>query len=334
MADEEMKAGISAKDVETSEQPFEPPASVAISEDIDAARQGEVIQTEGAAKSLFVELEPSEQSSDTFYPTDYLSFYKTLEPEYVASYKNLPKYSAPPKELIVNLETTGVLPWESRVITIGVLDPNQETPEVMQFRQENEEQTIMEFVNWFNSQAYDTFVSYNAAFDYRYLYALMQRYRLQCPAWPGLEIYDLQTQQEQVKQSFVPGNNKSGTLEQWCTYLFGTQPYAEQEQVFAWYKDGNFKEIENYNADKIVKAYLLFTLNKIVASTLPTSETPAETLPAAPPSTTGLRYPIPGDEANEIEVTCQQCKQAQWMAKSAKVVSCWVCGTPILNPTQ
>ena len=139
-------------------------------------------------------------------------------------------------------------------------------------------------------------------------------------------------QQEQVKDSFVPGFNKAGTLEQWSTYLFGSQPYAEQKQVFKWYKDGNTEEIVNFNSDKLAKAYGLWVLNKVVEGSIPGAE-----ILARPSTEAGAEAPNTelgnlGNSAESIPVQCPNCLQSQTMPKTAKVINCSVCGEPIAHP--
>jgi hypothetical protein len=160
----------------------------------------------------------------------------------------------------------------------------------------------------------------------------MQRYRLLCPVWPEIKLVDMMTQQKQVKQAFVPGYNKEGKLEEWATYLLGTQPYAEQEQVYKWLKEGNIDEIASFNTDKIVKTYFLFTLGKLVAGTLQGPGQSSTSSAVSEAIATGSQYPSAGTIDNEIQVQCPQCKQRQVMSKSAKVVNCFVCGAPIASP--
>jgi len=332
MAEEGMNAGISAKVVETTEKPFIPPSSVSLTAELEPSAAGQVVNTVQAATRLFADLTPTEQESSTYYSQDYLDLYRNYIPAPGTTFIELPEYEAPKKELIINCETTGALPWESRLILIGVMDPNELKPQTLTFYQETEEATINEFVEWLNGTTYDTLVSYNVGFDYRFLYVLMQRYRLLCPIWPEMTLVDIMTQQKQVKQAFVRGYNKEGKLEEWATYLLGTQPYAEQAQVYKWLKEGNIDEIVNFNTDKIVKTYFLFTLGKLVAGTLHGPGQASTSSAVSEAVATGSQYPSAGTLDNEIQVQCSQCKQNQVMSKSAKVVNCFVCGAPIASP--
>ena len=332
MTDETVNAGISAKVVETDEAPFIPPISATITADLDPENEGQVVDTAAAAKSIFVELEPEQQDQSTFYSPDWLEFYNSYIKSPTTSYKTLPAYEAEPKELVINIETTGALPWENRLILISALDPNKAEPEILTFLQESEEATIKEFVDWFNNSTYSTLVSYNVGFDYRFLYTLMQRYRIACPEWPDLYLYDCMTQQKQVKQAYVPGYNKEGTLEQWSTYLFGTQPYAPQSKVYDWLKEGNLDEIVAFNEDKVTKTYFLFSMHKLVAGTILPLEGGAGSEEASAQTKAGVELEQITGTGKEIEVYCSNCGQRQYMPVEQKSTVCSVCDTPIANP--
>jgi len=305
-----MQASLQVEWIETDEEPFRP----------DATTQ------------IFATLEPLAADEASFYTPTYTDFYKSSVLPPSISYANLPQYESAKRELIINLETTSTVPWEGRIVVIGVLDPNALEPVAMNFINETEEATIDEFRDFFDQSPYTTIVGYNVAFDYRFIYAVLQKYRRTLASWTGLNLYDLMQQQEQVKPAFVPGYNKPGTLEEWSTYLFGSQPYAEQSQVFKWIEAGNTEEIVNFNSDKLAKAYGLWVLNKVVDGSIPGAEILARPGAAQPEAEL---LPVPGAGAapdTTIPVTCPSCLQTQTMQRTAKVVNCTVCGEPIAHP--
>ena len=310
MPQDEMEAGISVKWEETSEEPFRPKAGT----------------------TIVAELVPEKRYEATVYSPEYTDFYRTLVPPYIPAYVEVPEFEAPEKELIINIETTRVKPWEGKVICIGVLDPNKGAPEAINFIRETEEETLNEFLEWFEATGYSVLIGYNVSFDYRFLYALMQKYRKSVSRWPKMELYDLMQQQKQVKQALVFGYNPTGKLEDWATLLLGTKPYAEQTDVYKWWKEKNLDEIVNFNSDKLVKSYYLWVLGKLVAGTIPGTEVlgrPGTPTEATPEGT------VQGSSAAEVEiitVQCSKCLQGQEMPKTAKVINCFVCGTPIANP--
>jgi len=306
----EMLAAISVEWLETSEEPFRPQTTT----------------------EIFATLEPLEAEQNTFYTPTWTEFYNSSVLPPSITYGKLPDFEGTQRELIMNLETTSAVPWEGRIICIGALDPNALEPQAMNFIQQDELATIDEFIAFFEQSPYTTIVAYNVAFDYRFIYAVLQKYRKTLAVWPKLKLYDLMQQQEQVKDSFVPGFNKAGTLEEWSTYLFGSQPYADQKQVFKWYEEGNIDEIVNFNSDKLAKAYGLWVLNKVVDGTIPGSEIlsrPAESTPAAQEGQVGS---LTGNSDETIKVQCPNCKQVQDMPKTARVINCIVCGDPIAHP--
>ena len=311
MADEAMQAGISIEWIETDEEPFRPEATT----------------------EIFATLTPLEAEQDTFYPDSYSDFFNDYVLPPYTSYTSLPKFSAPQKELIINIETTTANPWEGRIICIGVLDPNVSEPQALNFIQETEQDTINEFVDWYEAQGFEELVGYNVGFDYRFLYVVCQKYRRQAPNFMQAALYDLMNQQEQVKAAFVPGYRQSGSLEDWATYLFGMAPYAPQEKVWEWFEQGNVDEIVNYNSDKLVKSYFLFVVDKLVKGEIPGMEVLSRQSEPFNETPTGSPIVQPGQEQEMLKVTCPVCQQVQNMPKGAKVINCWVCKTPIANPS-
>ena len=310
MPEEEQSASISASVVETDEKPFIPEQAIKI----------EAV------------LEPEEIPESTVWDPGWIDYYNTIIPPYIPAFPELPEFEAPKLEIILNIETTTAKPWEGRIICIGVLDPNSLAPEAMNFIEETEEQTLDAFLQWFAATEYSTLIGYNVSFDYRFLYVAMQKYRKTVSRWPEMKLYDLMQQQKQVKDSFVYGMNPTGKLEDWATLLLGTKPYAEQKDVYKWWKEKNIEEIVNYNSDKLVKSYFLWVLDKVVSATIPGSEVlgrPAAPTAATPEGTPAGTSPL---ETETIQVKCPNCLQTQEMPKKAKVINCFVCGTPIANP--
>ena len=306
----ELQAGITVEWIDTTEKPFDPKKTT----------------------EIFATLEPLEAGQTTFFTPEWTDFYNSSVLPPPTPFGKLPDFEAPKRELIINLETTSTLPWEGRIVVIGVLDPNALEPMAINFIQESELATIDEFLAFWEQSSYTTLVAYNVAFDYRFIYAVLQKYRKTSARWLQAKLYDLMQQQKQVKDSFVPGFNKPGTLEQWSTYLFGSQPYAPQKQVFKWIEQGNIEEIVNFNSDKLVKAYGLWVLNKVVEGSIPGMEilarpsTETESLPPVPASDN------PGHSEETIPVQCPKCLQDQTMPTTAKVVNCKVCENPIAHP--
>jgi len=332
MAEEEQNASIRATVVKTTEETFKPPAIFEMPETVDEFIEGESINAGNAVKQIFAVLEPNVREENTYYDPEYLSFYDYILPPAISSYQKLPEFTADKKELIINIETTGTKPWESRIICIGVMDPNEAKPVTMNFINETEQETLQEFVEWLKTTPYDTLIGYNVSFDHRFIYVAMQKYRFELATWRKMKLFDLMQQQKQVKDSFVYGRNPEGKLQDWSTYLFDLPEYAPQKQVFAWFKEKNLDEIANFNSDKIVKSYFLYVLGKLVDGQIPGAEIIArQSTPETTTETTPLQEAT-NNRAENIDVQCTNCLQKQTMLKTAKTKPCDVCGTTIVNP--
>jgi len=311
VTDKNLGVGVEVEWVETTEEPFVPKGTT----------------------SVFAELTPIEQAQNTYYPPTYTDFYYSLAPPFISTYGKLPEFEDVQKELIINIETTRVKPWEGQIIAIGVLDPNTLEPEALNFIQATERETLEEFIAWFENTRYTTLIGYNVSFDYRFIYAVMQKYRATVPRWLDMDLHDLMQQQKQVKAEFVFGNNPTGKLEDWATYLLGAQPYAKQEKVWDWHREGNIDEIVNFNTDKLTKAYSLWVLNKVVGGTVAGTQSTGN-----PEPTQGTNPDTQVDEfhpelVEQLKVQCTKCMQVQSMNKTDRLKNCEVCGTAILNPT-
>ena len=332
MPKETAQAQIIPTVVETSE----PTANVSplTPEQITALQAGQAVQLPGEEPTvgIFATLKPLGAEQPTYFTPYWTDFYNNYVLPPPVDYTKLPTFEAPKGELIINIETSAVKPWESRIICIGVLDPNLGEPQALNFIRESEQATINEFVEWFEQSGYTTLIGYNVSFDYRFIYAVCQKYRLTARNFVGTKLVDLMQIQKQVKEEYVFGYNPAGTLEEWSTYLFGTQPYAKQEQVWKWNKAGNVEEIINFNSDKLVKSYFLWVLNKVVEGSIPGAEIIARPSTEAVSGSQNTALGNPGNTTDTLQVQCPNCMQANTMPAAARVINCSVCGAPIAHP--
>jgi len=171
----------------------------------------------------------------------------------------IPKLMPEAKPLVINIETTGIYPFNSRITNIGCLDPSDPDNPVF-FFDVDEEKMLKEFLSWFESRGYNQLVGYNVSFDYRFLFAKCLRYRIQVPVWPSLDLLDLAQIMQQVKQAFVFGYNKPGTLDAWTEYLFGIRPPMTQKEAMEAFEKKKYDLVRGYNEYKVVAAYSLYTL--------------------------------------------------------------------------
>lgn len=170
------------------------------------------------------------------------------------------------RSVVMDIETTGVLPWESRIVCIGALDTSKVlkeediVPNMIIFTAETEEATVRAFIDWFTAQKFTEIIGYNLSFDTRFIFAKCMRFRIPCGAFVDASLYDLCQVMKQVKQEFVFGFNKPGDLAAWSEYLLGEQKFLDYEGILKAWKNKRVDLILAHNRQDIVITYKLWAL--------------------------------------------------------------------------
>jgi hypothetical protein len=160
---------------------------------------------------------------------------------------------------VVNVESTGLMPFDSRLISIAAADLRY--PEnVMHFTYQDERRVLEEFYEWFSLRQFTRIVAYNAAFDYRFIFAKAMKYGLQMPDFAKASITDVMQIMEQVKEAFVYGYNTPGKLDEWTQYFFGISGLLTYEQVLEAWDKKDLDAIASHNVRKVEQVTLLYAL--------------------------------------------------------------------------
>ncbi|MBW1717747.1 MAG: ribonuclease H-like domain-containing protein, partial [Deltaproteobacteria bacterium] len=117
--------------------------------------------------------------------------------------------------LIFNIETLGIKPWESRIITIGFQDVK--SPEIAPsiLMMDDEKAMIQSFLSFFKENGYKNIVCYNGSFDYRYIIARAMYYGLPCSEFHRAEVLDLMRAMKYGRMSYLWGDQPAGSLDNW-----------------------------------------------------------------------------------------------------------------------
>lgn len=161
------------------------------------------------------------------------------------------------KLLVVDIETTGLYPWESRVTFIGALDPEDPTKTFIFFYLD-EEKTLREFIDFYTAGKYTGIIGYNLSFDFRFLFTHCMRYMIPCNAFVKADLRDVMQVMKQVKESFVFGQQKAGTLDQWAKYLYGESKYLDSELMLKLWEDKEYDEIEKHVTQDVFLTYKMW----------------------------------------------------------------------------
>ena len=178
-----------------------------------------------------------------------------------STFGTVPYYSAVgEKSAIIDIETTGTKPWESRITCIGVKLLGDPSLPVMQFTDEDEATLLRAFANWFTGAGLTELIGYNVIFDVRFIFVACMRYRIKLPPINSVTLYDLMQTMEQVWQKFIYGNNAAGTLDNWCRYLFNEEKPGTTDAMMKAWADKNFDKIKEFNRWDLEHEFLLLSL--------------------------------------------------------------------------
>jgi len=178
----------------------------------------------------------------------------------------LPISLQPPaiKSLILDIETTGIMPFNSRIICIGCLDLT--TPEEpIIFYDEDETKLLREFLDFFTLNGYTQIIGYNVAFDYRFIFTKAMRFRLSCKEFHDATLLDLCQVLKQVKLEFVFNFNRPGKLSEWSEYLLNRRKQLTLQEVLKAWEEKRIQDIllHNRNAILLIRdIYLLYLVAK------------------------------------------------------------------------
>jgi len=241
------------------------------------------------------------------------------------------------RSLIIDIETTGILPWESRLICISLMDPADPDLEVITIYDEEEEKTVRIFIEVLQQNGIEELIGYNLLFDYRFIFAKCLRYRIAAPILDEQKLYDIMEIMEKGRRGFVYGRNKPGRLEDWTKFLFGESKLMTNREMLQAWGEGRVDDIIKYNRDDVRKTYKLWALAQLVLQPMPPStETsshaaeaiiPAAASPVAQPETLG---DVPTGRTSEIpgyrRVVSRHSMAEQWIPETAKVYRDFITG--------
>lgn len=202
------------------------------------------------AKEITAVMEP-EKGEEEFVP-------RTIPYEPLVGMEPEPK-----KSVVIDIETTGVMPFDSRIICIAAA--SLMAPEnIVVFYDKDEKKMLEKFINWFNGNGFNQIIGYNVAFDYRFLFAKAMRHRIKAPTFSEAGLYDLMNVMKQVKREFVFNFNKPGTLGEWVKYLFDREKLMTYEEILTAYEAGQIEPIINHCKNDVDLVLLLYTLDQYV----------------------------------------------------------------------
>lgn len=260
---------------------------------------------------------PEEGKPIDFVLQEVVDEWKNLYPS-PTDYSPVKNYIPGQLGCVLNVETSGLYPWESRVACIAMRDLQDPEAKAVIIYHEDEAILLQNFINYWREKKYTYVVGYNFAFDIRFLFATALRYRIPCPEFLNADITDLMQIMKQVKEEFVFGSNKAGTLDQWGIYLLNKKTPFTQMEVLDYFAQGDPDPIILYNKVKVDMTHEIFNLVKHTFAT-------GGSLPEAP-----LFEGAPSEEVYKIgekAIQCPNCLSITTIPETATELNCPICHT-------
>ena len=277
-----------------------------------------------------VPVEPTPPTEPTV-PRRKVTITAILEPEEITEFKAFPDFIVSKKSLVLDIETTGTTVTKSRLMSIGFLDPSEETPIPNVFIDENEEKVLQQFIDFYESGGYTEIIGFNLPFDFRFLFVKLMRYRMQAPNFLASRIYDLQDVFNKVRPGQVFGRNKSEKMDAWVGHLFGLEKTLTIKELFSAWKKKEFDKIIEYNGNDVVLTYALWLADQHVKGNisveLPATATTGTTIEQESAATVQVK----GKDVGKRQVFCSACVNQQEMVGVEAKFRCKVCGNPNFN---
>jgi len=226
-----------------------------------------------AGETAEVPFELEEIPSEEITEEPYIPYQPVYEPGYENLYPapySVSEYEAPApseeKELLINVETTDVNPWEGKIYSIAFQDLSdpESLPNVL--TDNNEEELIKKFLEIFNYFNPKKLIGFKLTFDHRFIFAKMMLYRIQNKAFKNIQMLDVKQIMDQVQEQFVYFPSKTGTLDDWGKMLLGKGKYGEQELMLKKYLEGDFDYVKAFQDRQLEITKGLYDLARFCGS--------------------------------------------------------------------
>ena len=225
------------------------------------------------------------------------------------------------KELLINIETTGVKPWESRIYSIAFQDLSTPGAEPIVLTNNSEENLINDFLGIFDSIAPAKLLGFKLTFDHRFIFAKMMLYRVPNKAFKNIEMLDVKQIMDQVQEKFVYFPSKIGTLDNWGKMLLGKGKLGTQELMLRKYISGDYEYVKAFQLRQLEITKGIYDLSRFVG--LESFSTPISSIPAEISSPSPI---LPEAPLSTLQTKkCPNCLAEQPIGAAI----CDICGTKI-----
>ena len=189
--------------------------------------------------------DPAKEALLALYPTANQIALESLSRSYLSSSKiaktddNL---SPSKKVLSIDVETTGVNPWDYQLLVCSVWDLSKPKSDMATFAGWDEEQLCIDLMSYIAEQDPDVLLAYNAKYEVRCFVSRAALYHIQAPWIWDVEWHDLMSMLEGGWKNGLTGSQPVGSEEQWYEFFFGERKPYTIDQCFEGVRAGSLTE--------------------------------------------------------------------------------------------
>ncbi len=270
-------------------------------------------------------------SSTSYASTGELSIQSNVIPSTQVNYVSptvkltTPSVALDKKIIAYDTETTGVNPWDYRLLVCSFWDLSKPISEMVTFSGWDEQKLTQSIADYLNSEKPDSLVQYNNGFDERALLTRFMLYQIKVSGWNSIYQEDVMDILKKGTTKNITSSQAVGTEEQWFQYFFGqSKPYTIEE-CFEGVRNGDLTRLILRNRTCVESEgsiYLLFrTVTDIESSGL---------VVAAPTAVNVEESQVQGI----CMIKCPTCNAENAVPCNSKNNQCAICLGNLPDPTS
>ena len=158
---------------------------------------------------------------------------------------SIPKqaYTIGKKVLSLDVETTGLNPWEYKLIVCSVWDLDEPKGSMRTFAGWDEEALCVEMFDYIKSKEADVILAFNAKFEARCFITRAMLYHIPAPWIWSVEWHDMLSMLEGGWKNGLSGTMPAGSEENWLQFFFGEVKPFSIEECFQGIREGRLDEM-------------------------------------------------------------------------------------------
>lgn len=228
----------------------------------------------------------------------------------------------------IDFETSGIKPWESRLLGVGAIVIGSDYSELFQKFSFDEEEVINATLDYLDDTKPDALVAHNLAFECQWMAAKCMYFQLQCPWLMKCELLDTQVLFKHGTFRNITSSMAAGSEENWLNYIFGMEKPYQIDECFEDIANGSLLKLQLRNKVCVIGVAELF---KTICWML--GERVKAKKESLVPSVMAREE---SSAAGVVMIQCPVCRQIQPARVGQSGQKCFVCGNelPVVSVEQ